>query len=343
VEIGRGAERIVAVGRGVAKEAPRAAGLLGWHAGMQLPYAGWSTAVAPGCVVRSSGETLPLHRERLDAGWVTGAELARGVSTVTTTFAEAPRTVVIVLDDPAAFGGTVGGRQLLLGLDGAVRPRDARGRDRPPVLLTMENRSVLAYDVIPQRGQPVVVTIASEEGWSLVGVLGSAELTAAGAIALISSRGLDAAVRPFAAGPTDPTREAAEVSRLTWVGPTRTALQRREARAMAAGRPLTPPATDRGTTKPRPKPKPEPTPRPKTKPAAKRPTKKTTVKAATKKAPTRKAVTKKSTAKNATAKKATAKKATTKTTAKQSTRKTATRSATRRPAKSTPTRGRGRR
>ena len=43
-------------------------------------------------------------RERLDAGWVSGAELARGTSTLSTTFAGTPRTVVVVLDDPASAG-----------------------------------------------------------------------------------------------------------------------------------------------------------------------------------------------------------------------------------------------
>ena len=40
------------------------------------------------------------------------------------------------------------------------------------MLLAMENRSVLAYDVVPDGTGPVVVTIASELGWSLVGVHG---------------------------------------------------------------------------------------------------------------------------------------------------------------------------
>jgi hypothetical protein len=252
IEIARGAERLVAVGQGTAEGEGPAAGLLGWHAGMQLPYAGWSAAVAPGCVVRSSGEPLSLHRERLDAGWVSGAELARGVSTVTTTFADAPTTVVIVLDDPAAFGDVAGGRQLLLGLDGADRARDAAGRERPPVLLMMENRSVLAYDIVPERKLPVVVTIASELGWSLVGVMGSAELSAAGAIALISARGLDAAMRPFAT--SSPT--ATVVSRLEWLGPIRTQAERREAKALASGRPEPPakrPRKPRKPTKSKPK------------------------------------------------------------------------------------------
>ena len=234
-DIVQGTERIIAIGQG-ATDLDGDTALAGWHSGMQLPYAGWSTAVGPGCVVRSNGNRLRRHRERLDAGWVGGSELAAGVSTVTTTFSEAPTTVVIVLDDPAAFGNTIDGRQLLLGLDGARRARDARGREQPPVLLTMENRSVLAYDVIPTGDRPVVVTIASEDGWSLVGVMGSARLTAAGAIALVSARGLDASIRPLAARSLNQTAP----SRLVWLGPTRTPAERATAKLRASGRTLEP-------------------------------------------------------------------------------------------------------
>ena len=198
----RGTERIVAIGQGASKRSDlgdRARiGLAGWHAGMLLPYAGWSTAVAPGCVVHANGERLALHRERLEAGWVNGAELARGISTVTTTFANAPRTVVVVLDDPASAGDPVDGRQLLLGLDGASRALDAAGREKPPVLLAMDNRSVLAYDVLPDGEAPVVVTIASQAGWSLVGVMASGEVDATGAVGadlLARARRGDAAFR----------------------------------------------------------------------------------------------------------------------------------------------------
>jgi hypothetical protein len=236
IEIPRGTERIVAIGQGVVSRdgAPSGAriGLAGWHAGMQLPYAGFSTALAPGCVVHAVGDRLELHGERLEAGWVGGAELARGISTVTTTFATTPRTVLIALDDPAAAGNPVAARQLLLGLDGAVRARDAAGNERAPVLLAMDNRSVLAYDVVPDGDRPVVVTIASEAGWSLVGVMASAELDATGAVALLSSRGLDAAMQPFAvASPV----EGAATSRLAWVAPIRSGEERATAKARAQG------------------------------------------------------------------------------------------------------------
>ena len=230
IEIARGGERIVAIGSAMTDDDTTEAGLAGWYAGMQLPYVGWSSAVAPGCVVHSTLSALKLHRERVNAGWISGAELAAGITTVTTTFSSAPRTVVIVLDDPAAFGDPTPGRQLLLGLDGAQRATDAAGRDSAPVLLSMENRNVLAYDIVPTGQKPVVVTIASEEGWSLVGVMGSTQLDATGAIALISARGLDAAIRPFAAA------DAQGQSGLTWLGPTRTSDQRLTARVLASRR-----------------------------------------------------------------------------------------------------------
>lgn len=232
IEIAIGTERIIAIGQSTQASAALEAGLAGWHGGMQMPYAGWASAVAPGCVLRSHGEPLKLHRERLDAGWVSGLELARGMSTVMTTFSEAPRTVVIVLDDPTAFGDPADGRQLVMGLDGAERAQDAAGNQRPPVLLAMENRSVLAYDIVPDGSQPVTVSIASETGWSLVGVMGSAQLDATGAVAAISARGLDTAIRPLAAAPAD----GAPGSQLAWLGAVRTLAQRQQARVLTHNR-----------------------------------------------------------------------------------------------------------
>jgi hypothetical protein len=239
--IPRGTERIVAIGLGGEEDAAKSrgarAGLAGWHAGLLMPYVGWSSAIAPGCVLQSTTDRIALHRERVEAGWVSGAELVRGVTTLSTTFSEAPRTVLIVLDDPAVTGEAIEGRRLLLGLDGAARATDTTGAERAPVLLSMDNRSVLAYDIVPEladagAARPVVVSVASEEGWSLVGVMGSASLDAASALALVAARGLDAALLPLA------SREAALAgapSRLSWQGPVRTDAQRRAARARATG------------------------------------------------------------------------------------------------------------
>lgn len=206
----QGTERLVAIGLGTDEVA--GTGLDGWHAGAQLPYLGWSTALGRGCIVRSRGEAIRAHAERADAGWVSGAELARGVSTVTTRFSGAPRTVVLVVDDPTALGGDAAGRRLVLGLDGAARVTDARGEELPPVLLASENRSVLAYAIAPDESGSVVVTVASEQGWSLVGVLASAALGPDAAVALVAARGLDAALNPLAPGTTG-------TSRLAWQSP----------------------------------------------------------------------------------------------------------------------------
>lgn len=206
----QGTERLVAIGLGVDEVV--STGLDGWHSGALLPYLGWSSALGRGCLVHSRGEAIRAHTERADAGWVSGAELARGVSTVTTRFTDSPRTVVIVVDDPTALGGDAAGRRLVLGLDGAERVTDARGEQLPPVLLASENRSVLGYAIAPTGAGPVVVTVASEQGWSLVGVLASTDLGPDGAVSLIAARGLDAALDPLAPGTTG-------TSRLAWQAP----------------------------------------------------------------------------------------------------------------------------
>jgi hypothetical protein len=74
----------------------------------------------------------------------------------------------------------------------------------------------------------VTVTVATERGWALVGVLGGAG-TAAEAVAQIGAQGLDASVRPLATGSTGG-------SRLTWLGESRSPRERHAARELAAGR-----------------------------------------------------------------------------------------------------------
>jgi hypothetical protein len=66
--------------------------------------------------------------------------------------------------------------------------------------------------------------------------MGSPQLSAAGAIALVSARGLDAAMRPFASASPD----AKGTSRLSWLGATRTPAQRQQARELASGTSLPP-------------------------------------------------------------------------------------------------------
>jgi large repetitive protein len=205
-----GTERLAVIALGLGAE--RESGLAGWHAAMQLPYVGWSTALGARCTVRSFGGSIPQHRERADAGWVAGAELTEGLSTVSTRFALEVTSVLLVLDDPEALGGSVDGRRLALGLDGATRATDPAGEERPPVVLSAENRTVLAYDVVPTPDpRPVAVTVATEHGWSLAGVLGASGASADSAIGSIAAGGLDASLRPIVPGQGGSVR-------LRWLG-----------------------------------------------------------------------------------------------------------------------------
>jgi len=195
-------------------------------------------AIGPGCIVISTSHPIAGHAERAAAGWVSGAELARGITTVSTRFARAPRTVVVIVDDPAVTGRQIGTRQLLLGLEGADRATDAAGAERAPVLMTMDNRSLLAYEIVADAASrvpvPVQVTVASDEGWSLVGVMGSSDLDPQAALNLIAARGLQAALSPLA--PRSVTAAAGGgISRLDWHGPVRSPAQQRAARARASG------------------------------------------------------------------------------------------------------------
>ena len=120
------------------------------------------------------------------------------------------------------------GAQLLLGLDGATA-HPTHGAGAAARAADMESRSVLAYDVIASRGTgPVVVTIASELGWSLVGVMGSAGVERR-RVALISARGLDARC---ALRCTTARRTPAGVARARHARS-----ERQHAKALAAGRP----------------------------------------------------------------------------------------------------------
>ncbi len=252
VSVPRGADRLAVLCTGSGR-GDGASGLWGWHAGLNMPYIGHATALAAGCLVRSRGEPLLAHEQRWQAGWVLGSELSQGRSTVSTRFATPPRTVIIVLDDPAAFGDSVPGRRLALALQGARRTRDASGADTPPALLAAENRSLLAYDIEPEGPSAVEVNIASDEGWSVVAVMASPLLDARAALNRIAERGLDAALQPLAPAVSPAAEAAAQmqlVTALAWDGPQRSPEERamaylqatQPARAAALRQAMAPPA-----------------------------------------------------------------------------------------------------
>ena len=72
-----------------------------------------------------------------------------------------------------------------------------RNRDCGPTVVASGPRSVVVYAIEPDDG-PVTVTVASEAGWHLVGVVGGVDV--ATVADTVAERGLDAALRPIAAG-----------------------------------------------------------------------------------------------------------------------------------------------
>jgi large repetitive protein len=194
VEIPPGAERIAVLALGD-READAGNGLLsGWHAGQQLPCAGWNAALGSRCLLSTEGVTVAPQRQRRGAGWVKGAELVRGTTTATTRFYERPRAVAIVLDQPRDAQAGAG---LALTLGGAVRMSGADGQPLAPTVVAAGARSAVVYPIEP-REDVVTVTVASEAAWSLAGVLAGGDV--ATVADTVAERGLDAAVRPMAAG-----------------------------------------------------------------------------------------------------------------------------------------------
>ena len=166
-----GSERIAVSALGEGAPAPS---LAGWHSGQTLRYLGWGTALAAGSTVRVEGTVVARRDDRYRAGYIEAAELVEGDTTVSTRFAAPADVVVVAIDDPSADAG----RRLLLGLEGAAQATGDDGLPLPPVALASGNRTFLAYRVVPgvptgtsAIPEPVTVTVASEPGWHLVGVL----------------------------------------------------------------------------------------------------------------------------------------------------------------------------
>jgi hypothetical protein len=194
VTMAAGSERIVVLALGD-HEAQVGSGLLsGWHAGQQLASAGWNTALGSRCLISSEGVTVRPQRQRTEAGWVKGAELVRGTTTVGTRFVDRPHAIAIVLDQPV---GTDDGQGLAMTLAGAQRMTGPDRQPLAPTVVASGARSAVIYAIAPGDG-PVTVTVASEAAWNLVGVFGGSDV--ATVADTLAERGVDAAVRPIAAG-----------------------------------------------------------------------------------------------------------------------------------------------
>jgi hypothetical protein len=171
-------------------------GLAGWHSGQEVAYAGWSSAVVAGAVVRAEGASVRSTRERFRAGWIHAADLVTGTNVVVTRFTLPFHTLAVLVDDPL---GSDAARGLSLAIDGADRAKGADGNPVPPLVVVAGNRSILIYQVVPAATPaplPVTVSIASQDGWHLAGVMAGDDTPAAIADRF-TRNGRDALVQPL--------------------------------------------------------------------------------------------------------------------------------------------------
>ena len=168
VNIPRLTERIAILATG--DNAVPTNGLAGWHSGQELAYVGWGTALAAKAMVRAEGARIRTTKQRYRAGWLHAAELVTGTTIVTTEFSEPVQTIAIFIDEPIGSDAAQG---LALTLDGADRAVDQRGQPVPPIVVSVANRTVLIYSITRDDSslQPVSVSIGSQDGWHLAGVL----------------------------------------------------------------------------------------------------------------------------------------------------------------------------
>jgi hypothetical protein len=209
ITVVQGTERLVVLGLGDREGDATGDLLAGWHSGQQLALVGWNVALGARCSVFTEGSTTAALRQRTGAGWTRGAELVRGTTTVTTRFVDRPGAVAVILDQPV---GSEAGQGLAMTLGGAQRATGTDGTPLPPSVITGAVRSVVVYPIVPDDANraagPVTVTVASEDGWHLVGVLAGPDVASVASV--VAARGADDAVRPMTSG--------AGAVRLTWNG-----------------------------------------------------------------------------------------------------------------------------
>ena len=198
-----GTERIAVLATG--DGAVQANGLTGWHSGQELPFVGWSCALAAGAVVYAEGGTVSTTPQRFRAGWAHAAELVTGTTIVNTRFTNPIQTVAVLLDDPVDSDAA---RGLSLTLDGADRAKGPNGVALPPTVVVVSNRSVLIYAIVPAlnaagapAGGPITVSVMSQDGWHLAGVVGASE-SPQSLSTRAASNGLDSLVQPLVSSRT---------------------------------------------------------------------------------------------------------------------------------------------
>jgi hypothetical protein len=191
-----GTERLAVLG--LDQQPATSNGLSGWHAGQELAYVGWWSALASGAVVHAEGARVRRTAQRFRAGWIHSNEFVTGTNIVATRFVSPVQAVAVLIDDPVSSDAA---RGLSLTLDGANRLTDASGRPLPPTVVVIANRSALIYPLAPPPSPalgPVTVSVGSQDGWHLAGVIGGNESVDSMA-KRIAANGLEALVAPIVA------------------------------------------------------------------------------------------------------------------------------------------------
>nr|HET7858303.1 DUF6603 domain-containing protein [Caldimonas sp.] len=190
-----GTERIaVAVGIAAARQRP---GFSGWHAGSMLPMLGHGAALAAQAVVHVEGRARSVRQRGLqrESGWLRASDLVEGTALVSTRFASSVTLVIVALDDPALADA---GRGLSLAIEGGARASGADGVPVAPTVVVRGQRALLLYPIVPAANATngVTVSVASEDGWHLVGVMAGAVGADIDAVAAqLASTSLDLLVR----------------------------------------------------------------------------------------------------------------------------------------------------
>jgi hypothetical protein len=162
-----------------------------------LPMLGHGSALAAQAVVHVEGRARSVRQRGLqrESGWLLASDLVEGTALVSTRFAAPVTLVIVALDDPALADA---GRGLSLAIEGGARATGADGAPVAPTVVVRGQRALLLYPIVPAANATggVAVSVASEDGWHLVGVMAAAIGADIDAVAAqLASTSLDLVVR----------------------------------------------------------------------------------------------------------------------------------------------------
>jgi len=166
VEVPLGSHRLVVAGLGGTGDAPPS-GLPGWHAGSTVAQVTPDVYLAAGAVIRAEASSTVRSRRTVGTALVPAGEAVAGTGTVVTRLPGGLSAVLLALDTEGAVDASLDG--LVLGVQGARRAGE-------PLVVTAGDRVYAVFPLDPTTegpGEPVTVTVGSDDRWLLAGVVGS--------------------------------------------------------------------------------------------------------------------------------------------------------------------------